>query len=112
MDQDRWFKIISNFTQLSGVGISNPQYFHFSVHGSHWNADTLGIIKYGHVHPYLIKAQDSIDNQPNDNCANGYMKNLYWHDKSGWDQMLGTTHSHLPHMNRVIGKVYAMFLQK
>jgi hypothetical protein len=55
MDRDGWYKTIDNFSKLSGASLGNPQFLFFDGHDSHWDADSLDLMKARHIEAFFLK---------------------------------------------------------
>ena len=70
MDRYVWMKVMSLFSRTCGASKINPQVLFFDVHDSHFNDRAIHILQYHHIYPFIIKAGDSTNDQPNDNGPN------------------------------------------
>ena len=61
------------------------------------------------IHPFILKAGDSINDQPNDNGPNSKLKALYNVLKAKWMVKYGTTRFQPHHMNAVLVEAWGAF---
>ena len=67
MDRDGWYKFIRMFTILSGAIKGNIKILLYDGHDSHWDTDAPDIMSISFVRPFVLKAGNSENDQPNDN---------------------------------------------
>ena len=77
MDRDVWMKEMSLFSRTCGSSKMNPQVLFFDVHDSHFDDRATHIIQSHHISPFILKAGDSTNDQPNDNGPNLKLKRYY-----------------------------------
>ena len=110
MDRDGWYKVVRMFTKLSGASKGNIQILFYDGHDSHWDADALDIMATSFVQPFVLKAGNSENDQPNDNGSNAKLKSCYNERKSKWTRKF-LSHPFSPaHMNTVIVAAWSDFL--
>ena len=109
MDRDGWFKVINMFTQLSGAQAGNIQILYYDGHDSHWDADAMDLMAANHVQPFVLKAGDSENDQPNDNGPNAKLKACYNERKHEWTRKFLSTPYSPAHMNSVLVKTWDDF---
>ena len=98
------------FTKLSGASKGNIQILFYDGHDSHWDADALDIMATSFVQPFVLKAGNSENDQPNDNGSNAKLKSCYNDRKSKWTRKF-LSHPFSPaHMNTVIVAAWSDFL--
>ena len=81
MDRDGWFKVIHIFSKLAGAHAGKKNLF-YNGHDSHWDTDALDLMASSFVQPFVLKAGDSENDQPNDNGSSAKLKACYNHRKS------------------------------
>ena len=84
MDGYGWLKSMTQFSNLCGASPVNNQILLFGGHGSHFNNSTLRQMLCRNIQPFVLKAGNSINDQPNDNGPNVKMKSLYNMAKAAW----------------------------
>ena len=109
MDRDGWFKVINMFQYLSGAHAGNKQILYFDGHVSHCDANAMDLMAANHVQPFILKAGDSKNNQPNNNGSNAKLKACYNLRKSEWTREYLSTHFSPAHMNSVLVKAWDDF---
>ena len=70
MDRDGWMKAMSLFSSTYGSSKMKPQVLFFDGHDSHFDDRATYIMQSHHIYPFILKAGDSTNNQPNDNRPN------------------------------------------
>ena len=65
MDRDGWMKAMVNFKTVFGSNKLNPQVLFYYGHEIHF--DEMNILHSNHIKPFILKACDSGNDQPNDN---------------------------------------------
>ena len=55
----------------------NPQVLFFDGHDSHFDDRAIHILRSHHISPFILKAGDSTNDQPNDNGPNCMLKRYY-----------------------------------
>ena len=68
----------------------NPQVLLYDVHYSHFDDRDIHIILSGHIKPFILKAGDSVNYQPNDNGSNLNLKGIYVQSGMNWQRQNGT----------------------
>ena len=91
MDRDGWLKAMNQFFNICVASPVNNQILFFNGHDSHFDDRTLTQIQNKNIQPFILKAGDSINNQPNDNGPNSKLKALYNILKAKWMLKYGTT---------------------
>ena len=90
----------------------NPQVLFFGGHDSHFDDRATHILQSYHTSPFILKAGDSTNDQPNENGPNLKLKRYYGIAKIKWQIQHGTmkfTHSH---MNSVLVEMWHSFQQQ
>ena len=70
------------FSKLAGAHAGNKQILFYDGHNSYWDDDTLDLMASSFVQPFVLKAGDSENDQPNANGSNAKLKACYNHRKS------------------------------
>ena len=112
MDRDVWMKAISLFSRTCGYSKLNPQVLFFDVHDSHFNDRVTHLLRSHHVSPFILKAGDSKNDQPNDNGPNLKLKINYSLAKVKWQRQHGTMIFTASHMNYVLVEMWHLFQQQ
>ena len=74
---DGWMEAMSLFSSTCGAIKINPQVLFFDSHDSHFYDRATHILQSHHISPFILKAGDSINDQPNDNGPNLKLKIYY-----------------------------------
>ena len=69
-DRDRWLKAMTKFSNICGASPVNNQILFFDGHDSHFDDHDLTQMQSKNIQPFILKAGDSINDQPNDNGPN------------------------------------------
>ena len=77
MGRDGWMKEVMNFKTVCGANKINPQVVFYDGHGSHFEIRAIHILQSNHIKPFILKAGESGNDQPNDNGPNLNMKGIY-----------------------------------
>ena len=67
MDRDVWMKATMHFNIVCGANKINPQVLLYDVYDSHFYNRAIYILRPNHIKPFILKAGDSGNDQPNDN---------------------------------------------
>ena len=70
-------KAMSLFSRNCGYSKINPQVLLFDVHDSHFDDRATHILRSHHISPFILKAGDFTNYQPNDNGPNLKLKIYY-----------------------------------
>ena len=112
MDRDGWMKATSLFGRTCGASKTNPQVLFFDAHNSHFDDRATHILRYYHIFPFILKAGDSTNDQPNDNGPNLKLKRYYGIAKVKYQRQHGTTKFTPAHMNSVPVERWNSFQQQ
>ena len=102
MDRNGCMKAMSIFSRTCGASKINPQVLFFDGHDSHFDDRATHILRSHHISPFILKAGDSTNDQPNDNGPNLKLKRYYGIAKVKWQRQHGTMKFTAAHMNSVI----------
>ena len=102
MDKDGWYKVINMFTKKAGASADNIQILYYDGHDSHWDSDALDLMCERFIQPFVLKAGDSENDQPQDNGSNAKLKSCYNNRKSEWSRKFLSTAYSPAHMNTVL----------
>ena len=69
MYRDRWLKAMNQFSNICGTSPINNQRLFFDGHDSHYDDCDLTQMQNKNIQPFILKAGDSINDQPNDKSA-------------------------------------------
>ena len=75
--RDGWTKSMMNFKTVCGANKLNLQVLFYDGHDSHFDNMSVHILRSHHIKPFVLKAGDSVNDQPNDNGPNIKPKGLY-----------------------------------
>ena len=89
MDRDRWLKAMTQFSNRCGASPVNNQILFFDGHDSQFDDRALTQMQIENIQPFILKVEDSINDQPNDNRPNSKLKALYNISKAEW-MLVGT----------------------
>ena len=74
MNRDGWLKAMTQFSNICGASPVKNQILFFNGHNSHFNDRALTHMQIKNIQPFILKAGDSINNQPNDNGPNSTLR--------------------------------------
>ena len=74
MDRDVWINSISLFSRTYGSSKMNFQFLFFDGHDSHFDDRATHILWSHQISPFILKAGNSTNDQPNDNGPNLILK--------------------------------------
>ena len=92
---------MTQFSNICGAYPVNNQILFYDGHDSRFDDRALTQMQSKNIHPFILKAGDSINAQPNDNGPNLTLKALYNISKAKWMLKYGTTRFQPHHMNSV-----------
>ena len=55
--------------------------YYFDNHDSHWDADAMDMMYKNNMQGFILKASDSMNDQPNDNGFNAQEKTVYCEER-------------------------------
>ena len=102
MDRDGWIKAMTQFSNIYGASPVKNQILFFDRHDNHLDGRSLTKIQSKNIQPFILKAGDSTNDQPNENGPNTKLKALYNILKAKWMLKYGTTRFQPRHMNSVL----------
>ena len=108
-DRDGWMKVIMNFKTVCGANKLNTQVLFYDIHDSHFYYREINIHLSHHINPFIIKAGDSVNDQPNYNGPNLNMKGLYGKSRMNWQRHHGTLNFTNAHMNYILVEIWRYF---
>ena len=109
MDRDRQLKSFTQFSNVCSTSPVNNQILFFDGNDSHFDDGALRQMTCKNIQPFVLKYDDSINNQPNDNGPNSKLKYLYNVAKSAWMLEYGTTKFSRHLMNSVLVEAWDAF---
>ena len=109
MDRYGWLKAMTQFSKVCGASLVNNQLIVSGWHDSYFGNRALGQMKCKKTQPFVLKARDSINDQPNNNGPNSKLKSLYNVAKSVWMLKYGTKTFSPRHMNSVLFEAWGAF---
>ena len=93
---------MTQFSNIYGASPVNNQILFFNGHYSQFYYRALTQMQNQNIQPFVLKAGDSINDQPNDNGPNSKLKCLYKILKAKCMLNYGTTRFFPHHMNSVL----------
>ena len=84
MDRDGWMKATSLFSRNCGASKMKLHVLFFDGHDSHFNDRATHILQSHHIYPFILKAGESTNDQPNYNGPNLKLKRYYGIEKVKW----------------------------
>ena len=102
MDRDGWLKSMTQLSNICGASPVNNQILLFDGHDSNFDNRSVTQIQSKNFQPFILKAGESINDQPNDNTPNSKLKSLYNITKAEWMLKYGTTRFQPHHMSSVL----------
>ena len=112
MDRDGWMKAMSLFSRTCGYIKLNPQALFFDGHDKHFNDRATHILRYHHISPFILKAVNSTNDQPNYYGSNLKLKRWYGLSKVKCQIQYGTMKFIAAQMNSVLVGMWYLFQQK
>ena len=112
MNRNGCIKAMSLFSRTCGSSKLNPRLLSFDGHGSHFNDRSKNLLRSHHISPFILKAGDSTNDQPNDNGANLKLKRYYGISKVKWKRQNVTMKFTAAHMNSVLVETWHSFQQE
>ena len=91
---------------ICGTSPVNNSILFFDGKNIHFDDRALTQMQSKKIYPFILKAGDSINNQPNENVPNSKMKALYNISKAKWMLKYGTTRFQYNHMNSVLVELW------
>ena len=93
---------MTQFPNICSASPVNNQILLFDGHDSHFDNHALTQMKIKNIQPFILKAGDSINDQPNDSGPNSKLKALYNRPKAKGMVKYGNTRFQPYHMNAVL----------
>ena len=87
----------------------NPQFLFSCGHGSHFYDRAIHILHSHHIQPFVLKAGDSVNDQPNDNAPNLKLKGLYGQSTINWQIQHVNPKFKNYHINAVLVETWRSF---
>jgi hypothetical protein len=109
MDKEGFCALAKHFVLHSKATPDNPQFLFIDGHDSHWDIDALQYLLDHNVHVFFLKANDSINDQPNDMGPNAKLKSAYSVCYLNWRQRYPTVPYNVEYFNEVITKAWNLF---
>ena len=109
MDRDGWLKSMTQFSNICGASPVNNQILFFDGHDINFGDHSLTKIQSKNFQPFILKAGDSINDQPNDNGPNSTLKALYNITKAKWMLKYGITRFQPHRMSYVLVEAWDAF---
>ena len=70
MYKDRWLKPITQHSNVCSATSVNNKIIFFDGHGIHFDDRALIHMDHQNIQPFILKAGESVNDQPNDNGTN------------------------------------------
>ena len=102
MDRDGWHKSMSHFTSMCCSSPLKPQVLLCDGHGRNFYDRALDILHIQNIQSLILKSDDYVNDQPNNNGPNTKLKNLYVNSIMTWMRHHGTLKFTPDHMNSVL----------
>ena len=109
MDRYGWLNDTNQFFNIYDASPVNNQIIFFDEHDIHFDYRSLTQMQRKNIQNFILKAGESINNQPNDNGPNSKLKALYKILKDKWMLKYGTTRFQPHHMNYVLVETWEAF---
>ena len=109
MDINGWIKAMSLFSTTYGASKINPQVLFFDIHDSHFDDRDTHLLLSHHISPFILKACDSTNDQPNDNGPSLKIKRYYGIEKVKCQRQHGTIKFTPAHMNSILVEMWNSF---
>ena len=110
MDRYGWLKAMNQFSNICGVYPVNNKILFFDGHDINFDKRALTQMQSKNIQPFLLKVDNSINDQPNDNGPNSKLKALYNILKAKWMLKYVTTRFQHHHMNSVLVETWEAFM--
>ena len=91
MYKDKWLKPITQHSNVCSATSVNNKIIFFDGHGIHFDDRALIHMDQQNIQPFILKAGESVNDQPNDNGTNDKLMSLYNEVKSVWILKYGMT---------------------
>ena len=100
---------MSNFASMRCSYPLNTQVIFYDGYDSHFDDRALNIICKHQIQTFILKACDSVHDQPNDNGPNMKIKDLYGNVRINWMRYHGTLKFTPHHLNYVLVETQEAF---
>ena len=100
---------MTQFSNICGASPVNKQILFFDGHDRHFDERTPTQMQIKNIQPFVLKAGDSIDDQPNVNGPNSKLKSICKIPKSKWMLKYGTTRFQPYHMKIIISNIFSKY---
>ena len=101
MDRDGWQKPMAHFASMCCSSPLNLQVLFYNGHDNHFDDRALNIPRRHNIQYFILKTDDSVHDQSNDNGPKMNLKNFYGNARMNWMRYHGTLKFSPPHMNSV-----------
>ena len=98
-----------NFKTVCGANNINPQVLLYDGHVSHFGNRAIHILLSHHIKPFIIKADESINENPNDNVPNLKLKGIYGKARINCQRQHRTPKFTTEEMNYVLVETWRYF---
>ena len=109
MDRDCWLKAMNQFSNICGASHFNNHILFFDGRNIHLYNRTLTQKKSKKIQPFIVKAGDSINDQPNGNGNKSTLNYLYNVSKANWVLKYGTMRFQSHQMNSILVETWEAF---
>ena len=90
MDSNYWLKFMAHFASICCYYPLNPQVIFYYGRDGNFGDRGLTILRSHHIRSFVLKAGESVHNQPNDSGPNFKLKNFYGNAIINWMVKHGT----------------------
>ena len=110
MDRDGYLKSMAQLSNIYNTSPINNHILFFSGHDSHFEYCSLTQMQINNIQPFVLKAGEYVNNQPNDNGPNSKLKDICNISKYNWMLKYNTTIFQPRHMNYVLVETWEDFM--
>ena len=109
IDRVGLMKAMMNFKTVCVANKLNQQVLFYDVHEIHFDNRAINILCSHHIKPFVLKAGDSGNDQPNYNGPNLNLKGLYGQAIMNWQRQYVTLKFTNSHMNALLVEMWRYF---
>ena len=102
MYKDKWLKPITQHSNVCSATSVNNKIIFFDGHGIHFDDRALIHMDQQNIQPFILKAGESVNDQPNDNGTNSKLKSHCNGVKYVWMLKYGAQEFLPHHMNSIL----------
>ena len=100
---------MAHFASMCCSSPLNLQVLFYDGHDNHFDDRSLNILRRHNIQYFILKADDSVHDQSNDNGPKMNLKNFYGNARMNWMRHHGTLKFILPHMNNILVETWVAF---